>query len=77
MPIVKVVTKAEASKTGKSLDTPSSAHANSTTAKTIAEQSVTKRKVHEAPKTGSVSRATAKRAVKKAILNSSQNSSKK
>lgn len=77
MPGVKVVTKAVASKAGKTLGTSSSAKAKSDAAKILAECSVTTRKVHAAPKTGSVSRATAKSAVKKAIRSRSQDSSKK
>ena len=57
--------------------TSSSAEAKSAAAKTLDNRSVAIRKVHVAPKTGSVSRTTAKSAVKKAILSRSKNSGKK
>ena len=77
MPSVKVVMKAVASKAGRTLGTSSSGKAKSDAAKILAECSVATRKVHPAPKTGSVSRATAKSAVKKAIANRSLSSRKK
>ena len=77
MPGVKVVAKAVASKAAKTLGTSSSAEAKSDVAKILAECSVTTRKVHAAPKTGSVSRATAKSAVKKAIRSRSLSGRKK
>jgi len=43
----------------------------------LAKRSVATRKVNVAPKTGSVSRATAHSAFKKAILSRSKNSGKK
>jgi len=74
---VKVLTKAVASKAGKTLGTSSSAKEKSAAAKTLAKLSVATRKVHVAPKTGSVSRAAARSAVKKAIVSRNLDSGKK
>lgn len=57
-------TKAEASNAGKTLSTSSSSKAKTAAAKTLAEKSATARKVHTAPKSGSISRADVKKAVK-------------
>jgi hypothetical protein len=67
MPDVQVLTKGAASKSAKTLGTSSSAREQSAASKTVAKRSVTTRKVHEAPKTGLVSRAAAKSAVKKPL----------
>ena len=60
----KVPTKAEASKAGKILSTSRSPKAKAVAAKTLAEKSATARKVQAAPKSGSVTRAEVKKAVK-------------
>ncbi len=60
----KAPTKTQASKAGKTLSTSSSSRAKSAAAKTLAKKSATARKVHSAPKSGPVSRANVKKAVK-------------
>lgn len=56
-------TKAVASKAGKTLSTSKSSKAKSAAASVLAARSVATRKIHAAPKAGSVSRAIAKKAV--------------
>ncbi len=74
---VNVQTNSVVSKADKTLGTSSSAKEKSTVAKTLDKRSVATRKVHEAPKTGSVSRATAKSAMKKAIASRNMDSGRK
>ena len=76
MPGAKVLTKAATSNAGKALATLSSTKEKSAASKTLVKRSVATRKVHEAPKTGSVSRAAAKSAVKKAIASRNMDSGK-
>ena len=63
-------TKARASKAGKALSTSSSSKAKSSAARTLAKRSVAVRKVHNAPKKGTVTRSVAKSAVRKATSSS-------
>ncbi len=77
MPDVQVLTKGAATKSAKTLGTSSCAKEQSAASKTLVKRSVTTRKVHVAPKTGSVSRAAAKSAVKKAIASRNMESCKR
>ncbi len=68
-------TKSQASKAGKTLSSSNSKAAKSAAVKTLAKKSAAVRTVHSAPKTGTVSRASVKRAVKS--VSSSRKSSPK
>ncbi len=70
----KVLTTVATSKAGKTLATSSSAKEKLAAAQTLSKRSVATRKVHVAPKKGSVSRAAAKSAVKKAIVSRNMDS---
>lgn len=65
MAVKKMPSKARASQAAKTLSTSSSKKAKSSAAKTLAKRSAAVRKVHSAPKAGTVSRSTAKSAVRK------------
>lgn len=67
MPSTRTSAKSVASKAGKTLSSSSSAKAKSAAAKTLAERSVVVRKIHAAPKVGTVSRTVAKNAVKMVV----------
>lgn len=56
-------TKAAASKAAKTLSTSGSAEAKSAAGSLLSQRSVAARKIHAAPKVGSVSRAVARNAV--------------
>jgi hypothetical protein len=77
MPSTRTSTKAVASKAGKTLSSSTSAKAKSAAAKTLAKRSAVVRKVHAAPKVGTVSRTVAKNAVKLAVARHTQKASQK